>query len=335
MAMRKRATQVRKGSGTRAEDAAASSGDVSSKNGVPENDVPREGPASHRTPNGSEDISLVEQAIAEDPLARFFRDQWRPLLIGAALIALVFYGRALFEETRFESLRRSADILLDLQTQVAELEQSLPALKAEAEQEASSSATAPDAGTSDAGGSEDGSSSSEESGGEAEGGVSTPQRDSFRQGVSRAQELTRALAQERSPYRELSRFYARVISLLEAKMRTVSGEDASESLSVAPSEGGEIGEGELGLLDELQEFQRGLLLVSSSETFSEGVSVLKSTVAQGSYAGSAALAVLYELSQGSAALEVSEVQQLAEGYLERNPEQSGLVRRELPQLFTE
>lgn len=73
--------------------------------------------------NAARDTSaeVIQQTVAEDPLAKFLQKNWRFIAIVVCIVVALTYGKNFFEQTRYESLRRSADLLLSLQEQVERL----------------------------------------------------------------------------------------------------------------------------------------------------------------------------------------------------------------------
>lgn len=243
--------------------------------------------ASQRQAKGkaAQDTSaeVIQQTAAEDPLAKFLQKNWRFLAIIISIVVAFTYGKNFFEQTRYESLRRSADLLLSLQQQVEELSQL-------------------------------GQQNSEEAKGQ------------FDQGLARAQELRRALSQERAPYATLSPLYEAVLLQMQAEQQ--------EALpNVSGSQPINLGGGLFtGVIDELRSFQQALALsMTDGEPAASALGALKEIVRSGRFTGSAALAVLQALTKNEAESQ-AELKALAQGYIMRNPEQADIIRRELPLL---
>lgn len=220
---------------------------------------------------------VIQQTVAEDPLAKFLQKNWRFVAIVISVVVAFTYGKNFFEQTRYESLRRSADLLLSLQQQVEQLSQ--------VDLQSSDEAT-----------------------------------EEFEQGLARAQELRRALSQEREPYATLSPLYEAVLLQMQAeKQEALPNASGSQLVSL-----------EGGVIDELRSFQQALSLLATG-TESTALDALKENVRVGRFTGSAALAVLQALTMKDAEAQV-ELKALAEEYMMRNPEQANIIRRELPLL---
>ena len=228
---------------------------------------------------------VIQQTVAEDPLAKFLQKNWRFLAIIISIVVAFTYGKNFFEQTRYESLRRSADLLLSLQEQVEQLNQ----MDLQNTEEA---------------------------------------KDQFEQGLARAQELRRALSQERAPYATLSPLYEAVLLQMQAvQQETLPNNGASQPTNLG---GGLF----TGVVDELRSFQQALsLLATGTEVTPDdpALGALKEIVRSGRFAGSAALAVLQALTMNDAE-SLSELKELAQEYIMRNPEQADIIRRELPLL---
>ncbi|MGA1192145.1 MAG: hypothetical protein ACO3XO_07685 [Bdellovibrionota bacterium] len=245
--------------------------------------------ASQRKAKGkaAQDTSaeVIQQTVAEDPLAKFLQKNWRFLAIVISIIVAIAYGKNFFEQTRYESLRRSADLLLSLQQQVEQLSQ--------VELQSTDEATG-----------------------------------EFEQGLARAQELRRALSQERDPYATLSPLYEAVLLQMQAEKKealpNVSGSQ------VTHLDGGVF----TGVIAELRSFQQALSLLApsiESTPDASAVGALKEIVRGGRFTGSAALAVLQAVTMNDAESQ-AELKELTQEYIMRNPEQADIIRRELPLL---
>jgi len=71
--------------------------------------------------SGDGSSEIIQQTVAEDPIAKFLQTNWRIITTVVILGFAFVYGKSFFEQTRHESLRRSADVLLNLQEQVEQL----------------------------------------------------------------------------------------------------------------------------------------------------------------------------------------------------------------------
>lgn len=312
-------------------------------------------------PQGQGDFDLgdsgdaIQQTIAEDPLLRFFEKRWREIVVTLVIVFGVFYGRDVFEQTRLESLRGSADLLLDLQAQVEELR----VLSESGEGPSSVNEVSPEeSGDDEEGKPKEPTSSDEEVEPEeetvsdeelgAQTGEKTqvvsdktdetdntdetmerPEPTKWERGIERANELARALSQERSPYSELSVIYTRVIAAMEAQ----SGKGSVDGIAADRKSVGKEFE---GVLEELQFFQQALILSQEDETLKDSMVLLQELVQKGSFTGSASLSLLLELSEtelGKTTVSEDQLKTLSSSYIARNPEQAALLKKELPQLF--
>lgn len=279
--------------------------------------------------------ATIEQTIAEDPLMKFVQRRWREIAFLLLAVFAVLYGKNVFEETRRESRSRSADLLLNLQSQVEQLRVGIEELKKK-EQEANKSSD----GASDKKG-ESQEATVKESGKEKQEEEVQALRKRLEQNIDSAFELNRALAQERAPYSELPELYTQLLSSYRAIIKKEKGQEDSgisssklrEILSAKALEQG-------GLLAELKIFQGALVLLEKEGASSEVVGILRDLVAQGNITGVPALLALSALveSSGSSespetAMSSEELKGLAASYIERNPEQAAMLRRELPQLL--
>ncbi|MCB0328149.1 MAG: hypothetical protein KDD70_00760 [Bdellovibrionales bacterium] len=288
----------------------------------------------------------IQQTMAEDPLAKFVQRRWRELAITVAVVFLVIYVKDAFEQTRMASLRRSADLLIDLQAQVEQLKGIADQLAVKKDEEKKKEVTEAQEATG----------ATESSGAQAKEASKTGENESAAEGeaivkaegeeqkepelsedekrfatsMSKARELTHALAQERSPYAELSSFYGRVLDDLNpeasasTRAATVSVADVDQSL-------------QRGILGEVEAFQAALSLANSNETLPQAVKGLEDIIEKSTFSGTAALSVLYSISQYEEGekplIEEARVKELMGGYLERNPHQAAVLRKEVPQLF--
>jgi hypothetical protein len=279
----------------------------------------------------------MSQTVAEDPLAKFFQQRWREI-VAVIFVAFAFtYGRDVFQQTRLESLRRSADVLLDLQSQVEELKvlsgeirEAREAKPATEEEKAEKASDASDADTK---------SSKEIS--ESEKDVSedtTPTADEleFQRGSERARELIRALSQERDPYGELAGMYDEVVSALVRDLQEGSYLSALSSEGVAL---GDIASFQArindGVLGEIAAFQYALSELQNTDgkdgTVPGAIEKLSLLVQHGNFTGVAALSVLHEVTESNPeALSRERFDELRGAYLERHPEQAPILRKELP-----
>ena len=254
--------------------------------------------------SGDGSSEIIQQTVAEDPIAKFLQTNWRIITTVVILGFAFVYGKSFFEQTRHESLRRSADVLLNLQEQVEQLVEQVSALD--------STAVADET-----------------------------KEDQFEQGLSRAQELTRALSQERAPYASLAPMYTALLSQIQLSKAGGGNELGADLTPQSLSETELVLQKEEGVVVELQNFHRALYSLnvatrsatdSASSDAEPALLKLKELVRTGSFVGGAALAVLQAFASDDQQMQ-DELRVLAKEYLARNPEQAEVLRRELPALY--
>ncbi|MCB0320738.1 MAG: hypothetical protein KDD60_07400 [Bdellovibrionales bacterium] len=257
---------------------------------------------------GKGEVSVVEQTVAEDPLAKFVFARWRELTIAIAVIFGVIYVQRAFEETRRVALEHSADILLELQNSFTELrELQLTPVENTTEVDGKKQPLAEDK--------------------LAE--KQAERQEKLNSLKVKVEEFVKALSQERAPYRELGTLYG---SLAGKQVDpTLVNPASKEELQKSQTVLGEIGR--LGLA--LQSLQQGA--EQGADDTNKAILELKNLVVGGKFVSAPALILLGEMQAAAGKdenlLKGLDLAEMARDLSERQPEQSELLRKELPRLF--
>ncbi|MFM1847557.1 MAG: hypothetical protein RL417_1031 [Pseudomonadota bacterium] len=285
-----------------------------------ERTIPQSPEAPPATPAGHDIFTdpALQQSLKEDPVFRFLQRNWRQVLLVVGCVVALVYARQVFQDTRVADMERSADIFNRARTeyeQIVSLERQLgDARKRLAESE--KIAAAP----------KDGVKKDEK----VDSTPATRVADLEKQvGDSRRriEGHLGALADARSPYRELGVLYKGLLAR----------ETAEAGKSVAAMRGAfgiESGVPTLGdkpaLPVELQVMALARTLIDSPETRGDGVAALGELAARGVYTRVSAGLALAQIANSEA--ERESARKLLEGILTAQPEQESFIAPELARL---
>ncbi len=253
------------------------------------------------------DDPTIQQTVTEDPLFVFLKKWWRQLVGVAVTVFVVMYARDAFRETYVTNMQRAADIFAGVRISFAELEtlEEDRTEKAQAVKEAQ--AALGDAPTKE----------QEEALTKAKDELQQAQVD-YDKSYEQFQNSIVALADERTPYKELGTLYAGLHDLRNGDLTA-----AEQKLMSLEWQGTQQIEPAVQFIGELATVALARGYLDNDETLSKGKSLLENVAENGSYAHISALTTLSLITsdgEEKAALE----KRLASFSLD-NPEQGELL----------
>lgn len=229
----------------------------------------------------------------QDPLVRFFKKSGKEFFWTVVAVLAIVYGYQRFQETRLESQRDSADIYYRVQREVSAVESAVTNLKAQQDKLGSAKDSEKKAIDEDIK--------------KAETELTTAK--------ARAQSAIESLSDARSPYREISKFYAGVLAYKVGDKAGATSSSGDGWRTLPP--------GSERMTAELSAYLAAKVKLDMPEQRATGLSELISLVKEGSYAAvpaAASLQIVAE-SQEEKELAAKEIEALGK----RSPEQLDLL----------
>lgn len=240
----------------------------------------------------------IQQTVAEDPIARWFNENWRTFVTLAVIAIAIVYGRNVFRETHQANMQRAADVFVRLQSEYQSFVQDLDSQDTLVGEQG------------------------EKSGEETEDGAKASKR---QEKVDFLLSLVRALGEEQDPYKTLGKQYE---VLLRLKLGQYDqAKQAAQSLGALADSDGIEKVDERRLATEMSLLALARYEIDTSELKGEGLKRLESLVKNGAVASlSAALAFAAVSEDKERALS------LLEALAERQPEHAELLETEINRL---
>jgi hypothetical protein len=229
----------------------------------------------------------------QDPLVRFFKKSGKEFFWTVVAVLAIVYGYQRFQETRLESQRDSADIYYRVQREVAAVESAVTNLKAQKDKLLAAK--------------EPEKKSIDEDIKKAESEVTTAK--------ARAQSAIESLSDARPPYREISKFYAGVLSYKLG--------DKAASMNAAGDGWRTLPDGPERITAELSAYLAAKVKLDMPEQRATGLAELVALVKEGAYAAVPAAASIQIVAetQEERDLAAKEIESLGK----RRPEQLDLL----------